>query len=120
MKFKPYFMEDDAAPDPNEGPWYEVHSLKEMLDIEYPGGLVKARGQLAQTHFKSEYFVQASKLPHEYVDCTYVGYLLEYYETGKWCIRGFVVDELPAKDEYAVWNQEAGDWEIKENAPNRF
>lgn len=118
MKFKPHFMED-ATTGPNEGTWYEVHSLKEMLDIEYPGGLVKARGQLAQTHFKSEYFIQSSKLPHEYGGCTYVGYLLEYYDVGKWCIRGFV-DELPAKDEYAVWNREAGDWEIKENAPNRF
>lgn len=119
MKFKPYQVNYDEVTGPNKGPWHEVSSLKDMLDIEYPGGLVKARGWLAPTHFKSEWFIQASHEPREYYGYTYVGYLMEYYEPGKWCVRGFV-DEIPSKDEYAVWNQETGDWEIRDSAPNRF
>ena len=115
MKFKPFFTAYDEITGPEVGPWHEVNSLKDILDIEYPGGLLKARGHLAQVHYKSKYSLQAAKKAGEYHGYTYVGYLWEQYDTGKLCIRGFI-DELPAKKEVAIWNAEAGEWDIKEEA----
>ena len=110
---------------------YRVSSLKEMMEVVYPGGpyMVYHHGVSEEKTIcvakGYEFFIHVpksqSKMRRELFPNMFDGFLMAYPPEGGWYVIGYVGldegDELP--NQTAVWDEDHDRWSIRTGTPAR-